>query len=227
MYSGKISAPLLIDLDGTLVALDPSREDLERLRSDLMSVCQTVGLQLEHYGIFPMYRAVLAQQGFDSAAARLIREMLDEREVTWAGRTARTLVAGNVLETVAELRPLVLVTSNGAPCVHSLFESGRLPRVFVAQVTRDDVTDLKPSSVPITEALSRVCTSSSFADFIGDSDADRESVMAYEANRNSSLPSIRFHHVGEFENVVAGVAAANDVFQLLAQSGEIHAKSVG
>ena len=181
--------PILIDLDGTLVSLNPPRDELENLRKDVTSISRTFGVSLDTTSIFPMYRSVLALLGFDSAPAVSIRERLDQSEVLWSRTTAQTLVARSVLEHAAEVRPLVLVTSNGTACVHALFGGDLLPNVFTALVTRDDVADLKPAAYPIAEALRRAPTGCALADFVGDSAADRDSALAYEKGRGRSIPA--------------------------------------
>jgi phosphoglycolate phosphatase-like HAD superfamily hydrolase len=167
----------LFDLDGTLIDLNPEAAELEQLRNDVVHSATRGGVVVKSRSVFKVYQQVLIQCGFDSSTARAIRESLDGYETKWA--QSRVVVKGGN-ECVQELKRngymAGIVTSNGRALLRVLFELGKLRSGwFDVTIARDDVSLLKPSSVPLQCAYQLLRKQSSEISkiwFVGDSDND-------------------------------------------------------
>jgi phosphoglycolate phosphatase-like HAD superfamily hydrolase len=171
-------AALLIDLDGTVVSLDPPRSSLEELRSELLSLAGDYGVALGHHGIFKIYDTLLASgQGLAAAQAR---ETIDQYEVGWSRQTAFPLLRAEVAARLEQTAiPTALVTNNGRACVSALHDAGKLTLPYQVAVTRDDLCPPKPAPDMIGVALTALRAEPGPIQFIGDSVADATAVEAY------------------------------------------------
>ncbi|MCP2258122.1 phosphoglycolate phosphatase [Streptoalloteichus tenebrarius] len=208
-----MSRPALFDLDGTLVDLAAPRDDLEALRAGLRALAEREGVPLDHFGIFPMYRALsVAGRGVAEA-----RELIDSYEVRWARATARALTSDDALgRLLASGAPVALVTSNGRACVRALREAGLLPGAFPVEITRDECGLLKPDPEPVRRAVTALgdVADGDELPFVGDSKADREAVAAYA--RVWGRPPVRFVPVREGTGAVEPARSIDAVLADLA-----------
>jgi phosphoglycolate phosphatase-like HAD superfamily hydrolase len=191
---------VLLDLDGTLVALDPPQADLERLRGRLLALAGRHAVAVAHRGILRIYDQLYAGLGAGHPALGEARALLDEHERTWAAHTARTLL--NPAGTAALDRlagAWTVVTNNGTACLRELVSRGLVPAGHAAAVTRDAGLPLKPSPDPLAAALGH----RDGGVFVGDGDADEQAAAAYGAG-------LRFVRVtGDGVNdVLTGLVAA-------------------
>jgi phosphoglycolate phosphatase-like HAD superfamily hydrolase len=171
-------AALLIDLDGTVVSLDPPRDSLEKLRSDLVSLAGDHGIALSHHGIFKIYDAFLAS-GVGAVSAQA-REIIDRYEVGWSHQSAAPLLAAEIAARLERAAiPTALVTNNGQACVSALRDCGKLTLPYQVAVTRDDLCPPKPSPEVIGVALASLQAEPGLVHFLGDSVADSAAVEAY------------------------------------------------
>ena len=184
---------ILFDLDGTLVDLNPDQQDLEKLRTSFITFASNAGVSLRSKGIFSIYQQVITECAFDHPVSEYMRRELDSFEKKWA--RYRSAVNPNT-EFLGKLRGLghilAIVTNNGTACVQALFDFDKLKSEwFDFSITRDDVTSIKPSSIPIENALDFINKGwrdiSDFI-FVGDSENDRLAVEAF--NRKSALKII-------------------------------------
>ncbi|WP_073479872.1 HAD family hydrolase [Streptoalloteichus hindustanus] len=195
--AGTSHVPVMFDMDGTLVDLAAPPSELAELRAEVRALAERERVALDHFGIFPMYRALcVAGRGADEA-----RELLDQYEVRWARTSARPLVSPYRLAGFLSSSSAALVTSNGRACVAALRDGGLLPDGFLVEVTRDDCAHLKPHPEPVRRAVavldeaapSGALTADDLVLFVGDSDADRLAVDAYRRTRDA--PLLRFLRV--------------------------------
>ena len=171
-------AALLIDLDGTVVSLNPARDSLEKLRSELVSLAGEHGVALGHHGIFKIYDTLLAS-GAPAASAQA-REIIDRYEVVWSVQTATPLLSSEVAARLEQTAiPTALVTNNGRACVSALIGCGKLNLPHQVAVTRDDLCRPKPAPDAIGVALTGLSVKAGPVYFLGDSVADSAAVEAY------------------------------------------------
>jgi phosphoglycolate phosphatase-like HAD superfamily hydrolase len=180
---------ILFDLDGTLVDINPDKEEVEQLRASLAKLALRAGLALSHRDIFGMYQDVLLSIGFDHKLSRKMRLELDKHETRWAYQRSVPKSTRLLGELRKNVQIIGIVTSNGTECVRALFGSKKIREEwFDFVVTRDDSMLLKPSAVPLKRAVEtateRVHDLSEIW-FVGDSEQDEKA--ANEFNRRVGL----------------------------------------
>lgn len=185
----------LLDLDGTLIGLNPLGSELEDLRYALIELGRKYGLTFEHHGIFKMYRDLARYKGVHHAACREARRILDLHEGRWALERAVALCSTEALLDIrAQGHILGIVTSNGRACLDALFRRGILHReLFSATITRDDVTAIKPDPEPLVRAcaLLKERFHTATIRFIGDSDDDALAAEGFKLREDAPLSFLR------------------------------------
>jgi phosphoglycolate phosphatase-like HAD superfamily hydrolase len=200
---------ILFDLDGTLVALEPPADELERLRASLLDTAEAAGVVPSSSSIFSVYQELVDRCGVNASQVQRARELLDGAEEHWA-ENAKALHAGWELRRMRENGcSLGLVTSNGRRCVDALHAKGTLPREFTVTVTRDDVRLLKPAAEPLVRAIEGLSGAETVTPcvFVGDSVSDQSAVRSL----NEQAPGTM-----EFRRVGPGAEDAADVLATLA-----------
>jgi phosphoglycolate phosphatase-like HAD superfamily hydrolase len=187
---------VLLDLDGTLIDLNPEPVELEQLRNEIFRLLSNAGVEVGEKGIFSMYQRIVTECGFYHPISKCVRNDLDTFEARWAH--SRSIIKDGV-QHISELRRrgyvLALVTSNGRACVRALFRGNKLRSGwFDFLVTRDDSPLLKPSPMPLDRAcrlarerspdLSRIW-------FVGDSKRDQQATEAFNCCSGSKLTFVR------------------------------------
>lgn len=192
---------VFLDLDGTLIDLNPDLDELEVLRETLLVRAREGGITPSTRSILGIYGQALSESGFDDPAARRMREDLDACEVRWAQERSSILPGASVLSRARSLGlTLGIVTSNGRAALEALFEAGRLePGLFDFSVTRDESPSLKPSPDPLRLAWERAEKAAgrlAAGWFVGDSDADAEAAGALRRAGEDRLRFLRVHSPG-------------------------------
>jgi hypothetical protein len=131
-----VARAAFLDLDGTLVHLNPPRSELEQLRCDLLALASSAGITPPHRGIFRIYETLVERCGIQSSVVREARQSLDTAEVRWAGSSAISLLEGWELTALRRAGiALALVTNNGIACVAELVRVALLSDEFDIRVT--------------------------------------------------------------------------------------------
>lgn len=146
---------LLFDLDKTLVDLAPNDSAWADCDKRVTELALNSGIPVrEGMTVYQVYRESLQRKGNTSELTRDIARILDDQELAFVVSWGKPLPG---LSRMAELYEaghcLGLVTSNGRACVAALSSAGRFPQnLFTVVVSRDDVSDIKPSSEPLHKA---------------------------------------------------------------------------
>lgn len=182
---------LLLDLDGTLVSLNPPRDDLETLRSRMIQVATTSRVPVAHRGVFAVYARLYDALGADHPVVELARAIIDEHEVAWADTTAVALLDGTGRAALEQFPgQWGLVTNNGMAAVAALVKRDLLPGAYACAITRTAGLPLKPSPAPLAHA-SELTANSGEMWFIGDGEADQAAAAAFVRSTGAPLRFVR------------------------------------
>lgn len=180
---------VLFDLDGTLVAINPAKAELEELRADVAKRALDAGVAVSGRDILGMYQDVLLSLGFNHAVSKQIRLDIDSYETRWAYHRTVPKTTRLLGELRHGVKIIGIVTSNGAACLRALFDTKKLKEEwFDFSVTRDDSPLIKPSSSPLERACDLAverCRDLREVWFLADSDQDEQA--AVEFNRRAPL----------------------------------------
>jgi HAD superfamily hydrolase (TIGR01549 family) len=141
--------PVIFDMDGTLLRLDV---DIEEVRLRLAARFAPFGVTRPFRPILRRIREAAREAG-DPALERAGRAILDEWELRAAAQARPRAGAAEVVAALAARgERLAIVTDNGRACVAAALAAARIPPVFAAIVTRDDVADPKPDPAGVRAA---------------------------------------------------------------------------
>ncbi|MFQ5986715.1 MAG: HAD family hydrolase [Thermoplasmata archaeon] len=160
-------APVVFDLDGTLVRLEV---DWQEARASLAQVTHRFGKAPEDRTIWEMLRAATGEEG--AALDRALRRFEME-----GSKRARRLPMGDVLPHLSK-GELGVVTLNCHACAAEALRATGLTPYIGAIVAREDTDRVKPDPEPLLLCVERLGGRPGQAVFVGDRERDRETAEA-------------------------------------------------
>lgn len=196
---------LLLDLDGTLVDLNPNPNDLKIIHKYIHDVADKFKISKIDNSAILTYKNILTSLGFGHSVTVDCRAFLNNYEASWATENALPLFGIDLFfeKVLRQFEKIYLITNNGLPCVEILFKKGVLQENWFNEIiSRDNSSDIKPSAVPILKALDLAKSIKGKIYFIGDSSVDQKACVA--AN-SMGLYNIHFFFVNSDCNLLSVV----------------------
>ena len=176
---------VLFDMDGTLLRLDISHEQMESARDKLRRLFLNAGVNAVFRPVLRVIRSSLSELSRRGVAIETIKrrayQILDELEIDGAQRATACADAGSVLVSLhSGGRRLGLITNNGRRCIDIALRTSGLPiECFSTVVSRDDVEFEKPHAEPLLASVRRLgLAPSTTVVLIGDGLDDMRSARA-------------------------------------------------
>lgn len=158
----KIDA-IIFDMDGTLLRLGWTDEDMKNVRCRLRQYFRNFGIEREFRPLLSTIRETIEElservppERLNSIAKNAF-QIVDENEVAAAsGAKARDGVR-NLLDNLKEKYKLGIVTSNGRRCALVALETVGIPsELFSVLIAREDTRKHKPHPAPLLLALEKL-----------------------------------------------------------------------
>jgi HAD superfamily hydrolase (TIGR01549 family) len=160
-------APLIFDLDGTLVRLEV---DWGEAQAALARIARRFGRTTENLTVWQMLREASESEAPTFSAA------LERYEIAGAAR-ARPLPLADVLTHLTG-KKVGVVTLNSHACAEEALRVTGLIRHVETIVAREDAPRMKPDPEPLHLCIKRLGGQPAGAVFVGDRERDRETAEA-------------------------------------------------
>jgi len=168
---------LLIDLDGTVINLNPDPQDILVIHKYIFTIANKYNIKKTENSAILTYKNILTSLSFNHRATIDCRSFLNKYENEWAKTNSSKVpdIDKFFRQALKLFDEIFIVTNNGSSCIQVLFNRGLIKKQwFQGIISRDNSEDIKPSAIPLLNALELSKSNVKRIFFIGDSCIDEQ-----------------------------------------------------